>query len=212
LFTGLVSEVGRVAGKQVASRLARLSIQMKNKDFLRLGDSVAVNGACLTVTKLTSDGFVADVMPKTWASTNLKSLRVRDPVNLEPALKLGDPLGGHMVSGHVDGVGQLVELRPEKNAVLMKVSIGQEELLRYMVTKGSIALDGVSLTIQEIAGDKVLVSLIPHTFKSTRFCLLKTGDFVNVEVDMAIKQMVEKQLQPPQRPGITLEFLKKHGY
>ena len=211
MFTGLVSEVGRVAGKQVASSQARLRIQMKSKDSLRLGDSVAVNGVCLTVVKLTSDGFLADVMPKTWASTNLMALQVRDSVNLEPALKLGDPLGGHMVSGHVDGVGRLVEIRPEKNAVLMKVSVGKE-LLRYMVTKGSIALDGVSLTIQEITGDKVVVSLIPHTFKSTRFYSLKTGVLVNVEADMAAKQMADKQLQPSQRSGITLEFLKKHGY
>lgn len=210
MFTGLVQGVGQILSKHVNRTQSKLRIETRLTESLRLGDSVAVNGVCLTVSRLGIGWFEADVMPCTLENTNLKYLALRDPVNLEPAVRMGEPLGGHLVSGHVDGVGKISEIRPEQNAVLMKVSVAKE-LMAYMTVKGSIALDGVSLTIQETAETGVYVSIIPHTFGQTRFKWLRPGDLLNIEADLMIKHVLENQPVVPKK-DISLEFLKNHGY
>ncbi|HOP75264.1 MAG TPA: riboflavin synthase [Bacillota bacterium] len=210
MFTGLVQEVGRVLEQRMAGHQCQFKIQAATAEIMGLGDSVAVNGVCLTVIRKGKGWFEADVMPRTLQDTNLKYLKLRDYVNLEPALKMGDSLGGHLVTGHVDGVGRLLGMRRERNAVLVKVGMA-EKLLDYIVMKGSIALDGVSLTVQDVERNAVVVSIIPHTFRQTRFQYLKLGDYLNIETDMLMKRQSEKE-KGPAKNGITLEFLKEHGY
>lgn len=210
MFTGLVQEIGKVLERQTAGNQCKFKIETHQGENLGLGDSMAVNGVCLTVTRKGKWWFEADVMPRTLQDTNLKYLKIRDFVNLEPAVKMGDSLGGHLVTGHVDGVGTLLEIRRERNAVLVKVGLAQE-LLDYIVVKGSIALDGVSLTAQDIDRTAVVVSIIPHTFSQTRFQYLKPGDYLNIETDLLLKQQLEKR-RLPVKEGISLEFLKQHGY
>lgn len=210
MFTGLVQEVGKVISRRVDSRQAKLRVKAKLGAKLQLGDSVAVNGACLTVTALGADWLEADIMPKTWEATNLKYLAVAEAVNLEPALKVGDHLGGHWVSGHVDGVGCVKSITPQQNAVVIQVRL-DETLAKYLTVKGSVALDGVSLTVQGVTGGGITVSVIPHTFANTRFFRIRPGDRLNVEVDLMAKQIREMAISAS-NSGINADFLRKHGY
>jgi len=210
MFTGLVQEVGQVLGRRTAGRQYKLKIGSGNAEVLSLGDSVAVNGVCLTVASKGKQWFEADVMPRTLEDTNLKYLKLRDFVNLEPAVRMGAPLGGHLVTGHVDGVGTLMKMRKERNAVIVTVGL-PKALMDSVVVKGSIALDGVSLTVQDMEKHAVVVSLIPHTFSQTRFQYLKPGDYLNVETDMLLKRHTDKG-NVLEKEGITIEFLKQHGY
>lgn len=211
MFTGLVQEVGRVLGKQITATRGKLRLKTHLAEILQLGESIAVNGVCLTVTAKAKDWVEADVMPPTLNHTNLKFLKLLDPVNLEPALRIGDRLGGHFVSGHVDGTGKVDEIKAEKNAVLIKVSM-EKELRAGMNLKGSIALDGVSLTIQEITDTGIMVGIIPHTFQQTRFKWLQPGDIVNIETDLMAKYVNGERAAPADREGISLDFLRLHGY
>ena len=206
MFSGLVQEVGRVLAKQVTQQFSKLKVSLSNPDNFQIGDSIAVNGVCLTVTTLGKDWFEADLMPQTMVDTNLQYLQVGESVNLESALKYGDPIGGHLVSGHVDGVGKILSLREQANAVIVEVAFSPE-LGGYLVHKGSIAVDGVSLTIQELKNESLVVSLIPHTFKQTRFKELKTGSLVNLEVDMMAKHLCTQQ-----KSNITVDFLRENGF
>ncbi len=212
VFTGIVEEVGRVrsAGGD------RLEIEAeKVLEGTEIGDSIAVNGVCLTVTAFTKSGFTADVMPVTMTRTALGRLKAGAGVNLERALTLSSRLGGHIVSGHIDGVGKVKSIEKRENARLVRIE-APPEIMRYIVPRGSVALDGVSLTVAETAGSGFSVSLIPHTREATALDSVKTGDTINIENDI-IGKYVEKLLQTPGTAektagGLTRDFLEKYGF
>lgn len=208
MFTGLIKDIGIVIDRYKAVSGGGLKIETALIPELGLGDSIAVNGVCLTASKLGVNWFFADVMPETWKATNLTGLKPGGRVNLEPALAAGDRFGGHLVSGHVDGVGRIKSIRKEANAVILNILVPQE-LTKLIAPKGSAAVNGVSITVQKIAGMLMMISLIPHTVKETNLQYLNTGDPVNIEVDMMSRQLLKIA---GDQAGITEEFLEKHGY
>jgi len=187
VFTGIVEELGEVRAVTELAEAARLTVAgRKVTADVRHGDSIAVNGVCLTVAEATGDAFTADVMRETLDRSSLGRLVVGDRVNLERAAALGDRLGGHLVQGHVDGTGTVVERRPAEHWELVRFSL-PGALSRYVVVKGSIAVDGVSLTVVEVTGDEFVVSLIPTTLELTTLGHRRPGDLVNLEVDVVAK-------------------------
>jgi riboflavin synthase len=187
MFTGLVEEQGRVVGIESLGDSVRLTLRgpLVTSDASH-GDSIAVNGCCLTVTDLDGDAFTADVMQESLRRTALSDLSVGSPVNLERAVAAGARLGGHIVQGHVDGVGSLLERTPSEHWAVLQFSL-PEELARYVVQKGSITVSGVSLTVVEVTDDTFSVSLIPTTLADTVLGTLAPGDRVNLEVDIVAK-------------------------
>jgi len=184
MFTGIVTAVGTLGGRAPRGPGARLDIRARFDDGpLELGESIAVDGACLSVDAIGSDGFEVDASGETLARTTLGQLRPGARVHLERALRVGDRLGGHFVSGHVDGLGRLVERRPLGEAVWMALRIPRE-LARFVAEKGSITIDGVSLTVNAVTGDLFEIVLIPHTLAKTKLGALQADDPVNVEVDL----------------------------
>ena len=181
---------------------------------LKIGDSVAVNGACLTATTVDAGGFTADVMHETLNRSSLGALVPGSPVNLERAMAANGRFGGHMVAGHIDGTGTITARRQDDNAVWYTVSAAPS-LLRYIVEKGSIAIDGISLTVASVAADRFSVSVIPHTAAVTVLGRKRPGDIVNLETDI-IGKYVEKLLRPAAdtapKGGISLEFLMENGF
>ncbi len=181
---------------------------------LKIGDSVAVNGVCLTATTVDAGGFTADVMHETLNRSSLGALAPGNPVNLERAMAADGRFGGHMVAGHIDGTGTITETRRDDNAVWYTVSAAPS-LLRYIVEKGSIAIDGISLTVAAVEADRFFVSVIPHTAAVTVLGRKQPGDIVNLETDL-IGKYVEKLLRPAAdtapKSGISLEFLMKNGF
>ena len=205
MFTGIVEEVGNV--KSVGSGHLTVSASAV-LEATRLGDSMAVNGACLTVSAMNSGSFSVDVMPETLKRTNLGQLRPGSNVNLERALMVGARVGGHLVQGHVDATGRVVSLVPEGGAVIAKLA-APPEVLRYVVEKGFIAADGVSLTVVGYDQSSFSVSLVGYTLNNTVLGSRKVGDQVNLEVDI-IAKYVEKLREG--RGGVTLDFLSDHGF
>jgi riboflavin synthase len=203
MFSGIVEELGEVARNAVAEE-GRLEVTARQvvRD-VAIGDSIAVNGCCLTVVSASDARFVADVMPETARRTNLGALRAGDAVNLEAALRVGDRIGGHMMSGHVDGVGVVRSLEPEGNMVVVRVD-APAPVLRYVVEKGCIAVDGISLTVVDVGPEHLSVALIPHTVEVTRAGRWRPGTVVNLEADLVAKY-VEKGLSAyagtPAEPG-----------
>lgn len=185
MFTGLIAEVGRVERIDRDEAGARVAIAAELASELALGDSVSVSGVCLTASALRPDGsgFEAEVMNQTLELTSLGALEPGGPVNLEPALRASDRLGGHIVQGHVDATAEVVEARPDGFARRLRVSLSPE-LARYVVARGSIAIDGVSLTVADLGTDSLEVSLIPETLERTTLGALEVGDRVNLEVDV----------------------------
>ena len=198
MFTGLVEEMGHVLSIEgTADRGARLKISAQEVlSELRVGDSIAVNGACLTATQIGPDWFVVDMIPETLRVTCLGSLRPGDRVNLERSLALGSRLGGHLVQGHVDACGIIRDKRHQGNTLLMRVE-APGEIMRFLVPKGSIAVDGVSLTVMQLHSDGFTISLIPHTASVTTLGFKQVGDLVHLEADM-IGKYVERLLAPYQ--------------
>ena len=190
MFTGLVADLGRVTGVERSADGVRLTVASALTDELAEGDSVAVNGVCLTATALDGDRFAADVMNESLARTSLKDVLPGSEVNLELPLRAGDRLGGHVVQGHVDGTGAVESLLEDGFAQRMRIE-ADEEVLRYVVVKGSIAVDGVSLTVAELDSDSFTVSLIPETLQRTNLGKARAGMTVNLEVDVLAKY-VEK--------------------
>jgi len=187
LFTGIVEEMGRVVDLDVEGRSARITVGARAVlEDAKLGDSVAVAGVCLTVTQLGEGSFSADVMPETMARTGLGALRVGDPVNLERAVRADGRLGGHVVSGHVDGQGVVAVIEPGVAWLTMAIDL-PEELARFVAPQGSIAVDGVSLTVVGIEGVRFTVGLIPTTLEVTTLGGLRVGDRVNLETDILAK-------------------------
>lgn len=215
MFTGIVEELGTVRSIRRGTCSAVLSIgaELVLSD-LKIGDSVAVNGVCLTATGKDNGGFTADVMHETLDRSSLGTLTPGSPVNLERAMPANGRFGGHIVSGHIDGTGTITAARRDDNALWYTVQV-EPKLLRYVVEKGSVAIDGVSLTVASVEADRFSVSLIPHTASVTVWGRKGPGDTVNLETDI-IGKYVEKLLKPreegPFEPGITLDFLRENGF
>ena len=187
MFTGLIEEVGKVKNITYLKDSAKLEIYCNNViGDLKIGDSISVNGACLTATDVTDSGFTADVMTKTLELTALANLKIGDLLNLELAMKFTDRFGGHLVQGHVDAAAKITEISPSMEWTKFQIEL-PNHLLKYVVPQGSICLDGVSLTIGEILGQSVAVWLIPKTLEKTNLADKKVGDLVNVEVDLLAK-------------------------
>lgn len=215
MFTGIIEEVGKVKSIHGSGNAYQLAIACHEVlEGTKIGDSIAVNGVCLTVTKLFSDGYEADVMPETLHRTAFQHLRPNSPVNLERAMAADGRFGGHIVSGHIDGVGTIREIRPDENAVWYAIET-QESLLHYIVEKGSIAIDGISLTVAKVSESDFSVSIIPHTRANTSLAGKKAGDLVNLECDI-IGKYVDKLLhgaeEKKQQSGIDEAFLMQHGF
>ena len=216
MFTGLVAELGTVQRLARQGNSYHLTVGAKKVlENLKIGDSVAVNGACLTVVRMDDSGFTADVMPETVRLTNIGSLQPGSKVNLERTLRLCDGLDGHIVSGHVEGLGTISEQRPEGIAVVVTIST-PPELLKYIIKKGSIAIDGISLTVTEVTDTSFSVSLIPHTAKETTLGLKKVGDSVNLETDI-LGKYVERMLtwnqkQEGKADTLDMNMLLENGF
>ena len=215
MFTGIVEEMGVLRSVRRGAHSAVLSIGAETVlSDLKIGDSVAVNGVCLTATTVDAGGFTADVMHETLNRSSLGALVPGSPVNLERAMAANGRFGGHMVAGHIDGTGTITARRQDDNAVWYTVSAAPS-LLRYIVEKGSIAIDGISLTVASVAADRFSVSVIPHTAAVTVLGRKRPGDSVNLETDI-IGKYVEKLLRPAAdtapKGGISLEFLMENGF
>ncbi|OEH85712.1 riboflavin synthase subunit alpha [Desulfuribacillus stibiiarsenatis] len=214
MFTGIIEEIGYIQSIQNAQGLGR-RVTIQAKEILRdvnLGDSIAVNGICLTVTQYNQQQFSVDVMPETMEHTNLGLLKANSPVNLERAMQAGGRFGGHIVSGHVDGVATLAERKTLANAIILTFQT-LENMLRYMIPKGSITIDGISLTIIEVTHQSFSVSIIPHTKDITTLGKKKVGDIVNIECDM-IAKYVERLVsfkEPKESKKIDMDYLAKMG-
>ncbi len=212
MFTGLIEEVGTLRRLVESERGAVLEIEAREVlQGTQVGDSIATSGACLTVTRLAADRFWADAMPETVRRTTLGRKRPGDGLNLERALTLQSRLGGHLVQGHVDGVGSVAGLGRERNAELLTLS-APRAVLEVSVPQGSVAVDGVSLTIVDIQGDALRVSLIPHTVAATTLRDLRVGAEVNLEADLIGKYVRAYLVRPGVSPGLTLEKLSEAGF
>ena len=211
MFTGIIEEIGTVRRIEHGAKGARLTIQAKTVlEDTRIGDSIATNGVCLTVVSMTDDSFSADVMAESLRRSSLGTLQGGSLVNLERAMAANGRFGGHIVSGHIDGTGTIASQKREDNAVWVKMKT-PAPLLRYIVEKGSIAIDGVSLTVAAVTDTDFSVSIIPHTGAQTILLGKKPGDPVNLECDV-IGKYVEKLTAPHKTGGISTNFLAENGF
>ncbi len=210
MFTGIIEEKGHIENISHGAKSCRLTIKAdKIFDDLKLGDSVAVNGVCLTAQSINPPCFTADVMAETMRMTNIGDLTKGSTVNLERAMMLNGRFGGHIVSGHIDGTGTVVSKIKEDNAFLVTVT-ANDNIMRYIIHKGSVTLDGISLTVAKISNDRFTVSIIPHTASETTLLDKRTGDKINIECDV-IGKYIEKFTRK-QGSGITAKFLKENGF
>lgn len=215
MFTGIVEEMGTVSAVKRGSTSSFIEISAeKILSDVHVGDSIAVNGVCLTVTQFGKGSFRADVMNETLHRSSLGSLKTGSRVNLERAMAANGRFGGHIVSGHIDGTGTVREIKNDGIAVWYTIS-AEPEILRYIVEKGSIAIDGISLTVAKVTDSSFSVSVIPHTAEVTILSTKKAGDIVNLENDI-IGKYVEKLMKPKEDEkasgGITFEFLAENGF
>ena len=211
MFTGIIEEVGTFGG--LSGGTITIGAKLVQSDA-HIGDSIAVNGVCLTVTQFDARGFRAAVMPETVRRTSLAGLTHGAPLNLERALLPTTRLGGHFVSGHIDGVGEITEMREEGNAILMTVAAG-DEILRGIVEKGSVALDGISLTVARVGTTDFTVSLIPHTRTVTNLGAKRVGSPLNIETDILGKyalKLLGGENSDVRSTGVTRDFLLKNGF
>ncbi|SHM57750.1 riboflavin synthase alpha chain [Caldanaerovirga acetigignens] len=215
MFTGIIEEVGIVTKLVGSSSGALITISCKKVlEDLEVGDSVAVNGVCLTARDVRNDSFVADIMPETLRSTTLSELSAGKRVNLERAIKAGGRFGGHIVLGHVDGVGRILRTYPEGNSVVFEIGV-PPELMKYIVPKGSVAVDGISLTVQAVSIRGFSVSIIPHTFNATVLQYKNQGDTVNIETDIVgkyVREYLLKLKESTSGKGLSAEMLKSYGF
>jgi len=220
MFTGIIEEVGKITAVTKGQRSSQLWVQgAVIIDDLKLGDSVAVNGVCLTVSQLRGNKWMADVMSETLSRSNLGDLKGGSAVNLERAMPANGRFGGHIVAGHIDGTGHIVKSTKDDNAVIFEIG-APPKILRYIIEKGSIAIDGISLTVIGMTADSFKVSIIPHTVKQTILGIKKAGDPVNLENDL-VGKYIEKLLVNPapktdrnqeKSAGLTIDFLTEAGF
>jgi len=217
MFTGIIEEVGVLQEFNIGNGFGVMVIKCNNiLDDTRIGDSIATNGVCLTVKEKTSNLFKAEVMGETLAKSNLGSLKVGDKLNLERALRLSDRLGGHIVSGHIDGVGKIVSVKEENNGTWFTIS-APKDVLKYIIYKGSIGIDGISLTVAYVDDEVFKVSVIPHTLDNTILPHKKVNSVVNLECDL-VGKYIEKLFggknanEETEQSAITMDFLKNSGF
>lgn len=215
MFTGIIKEIGYLKKRTSTADKYQLEISAeKVLGRVERGDSIAVNGVCLTVVQYTDSDFVVDVMPGTLEATNLSGLKPGAALNLEPAVTADSFLGGHIVTGHVDGTGKIVSIVPQKNARLVQIEF-DENLNSYMVDKGSVALNGISLTIYELRDNNLTVSLIPETWNQTTFKNVRVGDKINIETDIIgkyILKLLKKGDYQKEESTLNMNFLKENGF
>ncbi len=206
MFTGIIEEVGRVTSAQPKNLVIAASSVLQG---MELGGSIAVNGVCLTITNFTTTSFSVDIMPETLGRTNLGLLRAGDTVNLERPLALGERLGGHLVQGHVDNIGRVASIKRGGGAIIIRFE-APPEVMRYVVEKGFIAVDGVSLTVVARDASSFQVSVVDYTREHTTLGSRQVGDLVNLEVDVIAKYV--EQLSQARSPSVTKDFLQEHGF
>ncbi len=212
MFTGIIEDIGTVKAVQSGKNSMQLTIASKKiVEDVHLGDSIAVNGICLTVVSFTNDSFTVDVMPESVKATSIQDVKVGSAVNLERAMSANGRFGGHFVTGHIDGTGTIIRKRPVENAVYYDIQI-TDELSRFCIPKGSVAIDGTSLTIFGIADHVLTVSLIPHTHEITLLGRKKVGDIVNIENDMLGKYVLHQVEKQASKSNITEQFLRQNGF
>lgn len=217
MFTGIVEEIGSLKEISIGSGLGNIEIECnKVLEETKIGDSIAVNGVCLTVNKINSNSFVADIMGETLDRTNLGRLKDGNKVNLERALKVSDRFGGHIVSGHVDGKGQILSIDNKEDGTWFTIS-ADKEILKYIILKGSITIDGISLTVAYVDNEIFKVSIIPHTLKNTILAQKIQGSYVNLENDIMGKyiekfMIFSKTESENEKSKITLDFLRENGF
>ncbi len=216
MFTGIVEEIGTLDGVKRGSESAVLSIRCKKVlEDTKIGDSIAVNGVCLTVTSMTGEGYTADVMAETLDRSSLGMLAKGNHVNLERAMAANGRFGGHMVAGHIDGVGTIEKIQKDETAVWYTIQ-ADDKILRYIVEKGSIAIDGISLTVARVTEKNFSVSVIPHTQQETNLVERRVGDGVNLECDMVGKYIeklcMENAGETKRSSNINETFLMEHGF
>ena len=212
MFTGIVKAKGAITAMHSTNGDVRMSVEAAGLPWstFELGESIAVNGVCLTAVELKENGFATDVSRETLDVTCLADLEVGSAVNLEPSLSVGERLGGHLVSGHVDGIGQVAELKRDARSWRIGITLPQE-LMRYVARKGSVCVDGVSLTINEVSASRFDVNIIPHTADVTIIGSYRVGTRVNVEVDQ-LARYLERLLSGSAQEGVSREFLEANGY
>ena len=208
MFTGIIEELGKV--QSVKSDKITVECVAVLEDA-KLGDSIAVNGVCLTVTELSSNFFTADISYETLRVTSLNTLKTGSIVNLERAMKADGRFGGHMVYGHVDGLGKIVNIQKNGEFFDIKIELDEKDS-KYTVKKGSITIDGISLTIAGVNNNQINLAIIPHTFENTNLKSLKIGDFVNIETDITAKYIEKFLSTSDNKSRISLEFLQEHGF
>ncbi|MEH7120889.1 riboflavin synthase [Neobacillus vireti] len=218
MFTGIIEEIGKVAKIQRTANSYVLAIESKKiLQDIHLGDSIAVNGVCLTVTSFSGEQFTVDVMPETVKATSLNNVQSGTKVNLERAMAAGGRFGGHFVSGHADGTGVIKRKQALENAIYYEIE-ADPEVLRYVIVRGSIAVDGTSLTVFDVSDSSFILSLIPHTLSETVIGLKGPGDIVNLECDMIGKyvshfiQNLGNESHQKKKLGITQSFLEENGF
>lgn len=217
MFTGIIEELGTVKKVVQQGKAMKLTIQASEiLSDVQLGDSISVNGVCLTVTEFANNEFLADVMPETFKSTSLSAIKERTKVNLERAMSANGRYGGHFVTGHVDGTGQILKKTSSENAIYVQISV-PAALSHLLIMKGSIAVDGISLTVFGNEDNTVTVSIIPHTASETVLGFKTVGDIVNLEFDMLAKYLYsfmnrQHQKTTPPKEGISEGFLKENGF
>ncbi|NIK77533.1 riboflavin synthase [Paenibacillus castaneae] len=218
MFTGLVEEVGKMKGITKQGEAMHIIVGATHvTEGVMLGDSISVNGVCLTVTSFDRASFAADIMPETYRKSSLHELRPGDQVNLERAMQAGARFGGHIVQGHVDGTGQIVTRETDANSVVYTIQINDSDLLRYVIPKGSITIDGISLTVIDTSANTLSVSIIPHTLSQTALQYKHAGDNVNIECDV-IGKYVDHLLHYKQpesaapKSKLTTAFLMENGF
>ncbi len=215
MFTGIIEEIGTVESITAGTRSGTIRIHAKTVlQQTKIGDSIAVNGVCLTVTEKTDSSFCADVMPETLRRSNLGRLREGAAVNLERAMAADGRFGGHIVAGHIDGTGTVISLKREDNAVWVRIR-AEQAILSLIVEKGSVAVDGISLTVAALEEDDFSVSVIPHTAAETTLLTKKTGDLVNLENDIVgkyVQRLLYPNIPPKKESRLTEAFLAEHGF
>ena len=207
MFTGIIEETGTL--KSLNGGRIEITCTKVLSD-VKIGDSICTNGICLTVTDFAENFFAADVMPETLRRTSLEELNIGGAVNLERAMKLTDRFGGHIVSGHIDGTGKITNIRTDGNAIFINIA-AENFLLKQIAAKGSVALDGISLTVVDAGANDFSVSMIPHTRAVTNFKFKRVGSVVNIETDVLAKY-VERLLNFKTAPALTKDFLSENGF
>jgi len=220
MFTGIIEGSGTISGIKPSGQSRRMAIDADYElDNTKIGDSIAVNGACLTVVSFSGRRFEVDVSPETVVKTTLGKAKIGDSVNLERALRISDRIDGHLVSGHIDGIGTIKSIKTEENAIIITFNI-PESVAYYIIKKGSVAVDGISLTVNECDHESFQVSIIPHTAKLTTFGFKKISDSVNVETDMIGKYVerfvtqskVSGNEKETEKSSVDMQFLVKTGF